>query len=106
MSSVTALLTARHARRLVLAALGVLLLSAAPAWAAGGHVPLVMAGIPIIGPVVSTLGGLVGSVFSTIGHAVLGAFTWTIGLATKFILTTIAALVKMLIPHSWVPQGA
>jgi hypothetical protein len=101
----TALLAARRARRLVLATLGVLLLSAAPAYAAGGHVPLVMAGIPIIGPVVSTLGGLVGSVFSTIGHAVLGAFTWTIGLATKFILTTIAALVKMLIPHSWVHKG-
>ena len=35
----------------------------------------------------------------------LGAFTWTIGLAAKFILTTIAALVKLLIPHSWVHKG-
>ena len=67
--------------------------------------PLVTASIPIIGPIVSTLGGAVGSIFSTIGGAVLGAFTWTIGLATKFILTTIAALVKMLIPHAWVHKG-
>ena len=67
--------------------------------------PLVTASIPIIGPIVSTLGGAVGSIFSTIGGAILGAFTWTIGLATKFILTTIAALVKMLIPHAWVHKG-
>ena len=96
-----ALPPARHASRLALASLGVLLLSPAPAYAAGGHVPLVIAGIPVL----STLGGLAGDVFSGIGHAVLGAFTWTIGLATKFILTTIAALVKMLIPHSWVHKG-
>jgi hypothetical protein len=88
-----------------LVALGVMLLSSAPADAAGGHVPLVTASIPIIGPIVSTIGGAVGSIFSTIGGAVLGAFTWTIGLATKFILTTVAALVKMLIPHSWVHKG-
>ena len=96
-----ALPPARRATRLALASLGVLLLSPAPAYAAGGHVPLVIAGIPVL----STLGGLAGDVFSGIGHAVLGAFTWTIGLATKFILTTIAALVKMLIPHSWVHKG-
>ena len=95
----------RWARRLALIALVGLFLSPAPAYAAGGHVPLVTASIPIIGPVVSTLGGAVGSIFSTIGGAVLGAFTWTIGLATKFILTTIAALVKMVIPHSWVHKG-
>ena len=95
----------RWARRLALIGLVGLLLSPAPAYAAGGHVPLVTASIPIIGPIVSTLGGAVGSIFSTIGGAVLGAFTWTIGLATKFILTTIAALVKMLIPHSWVHKG-
>jgi hypothetical protein len=100
-----ALLTARRATHVALVALVGLLLSPASAFAAGGHIPLVTASIPIIGPVVSTLGGLVGDVFSTIGHAVLGAFTWTIGLATKFILTTIAALVKMLIPHSWVHKG-
>ena len=105
MRPVIALPAARCATRLALAALGVLLLSPAPAYAAGGHVPLVTAGIPIIGPMLSTLGGAVGSIFSTIGGAVLGAFTWTIGLATKFILTTIAALVKMLIPHSWVHKG-
>ncbi len=63
--------------------------------------PLVLAGIPVL----STLGGLVGGVFGTIGHAVLGAFTWTIGLAGNFILTTIAALVKLLIPQSWVHKG-
>jgi len=52
-----------------------------------------------------TLGGLAGGVFSSIGHAVLGAFSWTIGLASQFILTTIAALVRMLIPRSWVHDG-
>jgi hypothetical protein len=97
--------TARCATRVALAALCLMLLSCAPAYAAGGHVPLVTASIPIIGPIVSTLGGAVGSIFSTIGGAILGAFTWTIGLATKFILTTIAALVKMLIPHAWVHKG-
>ena len=55
--------------------------------------------------ILSSLGGLVGGVFSSIGHAVLGAFTWTISLAAKFILTTIAALVKLLIPASWVHKG-
>jgi len=102
---VIALPTARCATRVALVALGVMLLSSAPAYAAGGRVPLVTASIPVIGPVLSTLGGAVGSIFSTIGGAILGAFTWTIGLATKFILTTIAALVKMLIPHAWVHEG-
>ena len=101
MRQVIPLSPARCATRLALAALAVLLLSPAPAYAAGGHMPLVTASIPIIGPIVSTLG----SIFSTIGGAVLGAFTWTIGLAAKFILTTIAALVKMLIPHAWVHKG-
>mgnify|MGYP001197291895 CR=1 FL=1 len=100
-----ALPTARCATRVALVAFGVMLLSSAPAYAAGGHVPVVTASIPIVGPVLSTLGGAVGSIFSTIGGAILGAFTWTIGLATKFILTTIAALVKMLIPHAWVHEG-
>ncbi len=95
----------RWATRVALIALGVMLLSSAPAYAAGGHLPLVTASIPVIGPIVSTLGGAVGSIFSTIGGAILGAFTWTIGLASKFILTTIAALVKMLIPHAWVHKG-
>ena len=53
------------------------LLGAAPAAAAGPHIPLVTAGI-------------LGSIFGTLGHAVLGAFSWTIGLASKFILTTSA----------------
>ena len=82
-------------RRAALLAVCVLLAAPAPAFAAGPHAPLVAAGI---------LGSL-GGVFGGIGHAVLGAFSWTIGLAAKFILTTIAALVKMLIPHSWLHRG-
>ena len=39
------------------------------------------------------IGGLVSGVFSSVGHAVLGAFSWTVGLAGKFILVTIGALV-------------
>ena len=68
------------------------LLGAAPAAAAGPHVPLVAAGI-------------LGSIFGTLGHAVLGAFSWTIGLASKFILTTVGAFVRMLIPRSWASEG-
>ena len=69
------------------------LAAAAPAGAAtGAHLPLVTAGI-------------LGDIFGTIGHAVLGAFSWTIGLASKFILTTIGALVRMLIPRSWAQEG-
>jgi hypothetical protein len=86
-------------RRAGLIAVAVLLCAPAPALAAGPHVPLVA------GDVFGTVGGLVGGVFSSIGHAVLGAFTWTISLAANFILTTIAALVRMLIPHSWVHKG-
>jgi len=86
-------------RRVTLLALAALLLAPASAFGAAGHLPLVSAGI------LGTLGGLAGSVFSSIGHAVLGAFSWTIGLASQFILTTIAALVRMLIPRSWVHEG-
>jgi len=86
-------------RRVTLLALAALLLSPASACAATAHLPFVSADI------LGTLGGLAGSVFSSIGHAVLGAFSWTIGLASRFILTTIAALVRMLIPHSWVHEG-
>ena len=69
------------------------LAGAAPAAAAtGAHLPLVTAGI-------------LGDIFGTIGHAVLGAFSWTIGLASKFILTTVGALVRMLIPRSWANEG-
>jgi hypothetical protein len=65
----------------------------APAAAsAGPHIPAVTAGI-------------LGSIFGSLGHAVLGAFSWTIGLASKFILTTIGALVRMLIPRSWANKG-
>jgi len=69
------------------------LAGAAPAAAAaGGHVPLAGASI-------------IGDVFGSIGHAVLGAFSWTIGLASRFILTTVGALVRMLIPRSWASEG-
>ncbi len=74
-------------------ALAASLTGAAPAAAStGSHVPLVM-------------GGILGDIFGTIGHAVLGAFSWTIGLASKFILTTVGALVRMLIPRSWANEG-
>ena len=69
------------------------LAGAAPAAAASGpHVPLAGASI-------------IGDIFGSIGHAVLGAFSWTIGLASRFILTTIGALVRMLIPRSWASEG-
>jgi hypothetical protein len=79
--------------RIVVLVIVVALLSATPAWASSGHgVALAPAGI-------------VGSIFSSIGHAVFGAFSWTVGLASKFVLTTLAALVKLLIPHSWAHKG-
>src|SRR5579875_2556996 len=86
-----------HPRRTAWIAAGlataVSLVAAAPAAAStGAHVPLVTAGI-------------LGDIFGSIGHAVLGAFSWTIGLASKFILTTIGALVRMLIPRSWAQEG-
>jgi hypothetical protein len=77
----------------VVTAAVVSLAGAAPAAAsAGPHIPAVTAGI-------------LGSIFGSLGHAVLGAFSWTIGLASKFILTTIGALVRMLIPRSWANKG-
>ena len=79
-------------RKAFVLAIAVLLAAPSPAWAAGAHLPLVSAGI-------------LGSIFGAIGHAVLGAFSWTIGLASKFLLTTAGALVKLLIPHSWVSKG-
>jgi hypothetical protein len=80
----------------VLVPLLVLSLGAAPAYAAaGGH--LVVPDASIIGILTSPIR----SVFSAIGGAVLGAFSWTISLASKFILITLGALVKMLIPRSW-----
>ena len=75
-----------------------LLASAAPAYAAGGHSPVVFADVLAIGHAV-------GSVFGGIGHALLGAFSWTFQLAAKFILVTIGALVKLLIPSSWANEG-
>ncbi|HWF54605.1 MAG TPA: hypothetical protein VG223_08265, partial [Solirubrobacteraceae bacterium] len=73
-----------------------LVLAAAPAYATGGgHLAAPDASI------ISTLTSPITSVFSAIGGAVLGAFSWTISLASKFILITLGALVKMLIPRSW-----
>jgi hypothetical protein len=42
-----------------------------------------------------------GSIFGKVAGAVLGAFSWTVGVAGKFILVTLASLVRMLIPRSW-----
>jgi hypothetical protein len=72
-----------------------LVLGAAPAYAAGGH---------LLAPSASILGTLtspIASVFSAIGGAVFGAFSWTVSLASKFILVTLASFVRMLIPRSW-----
>src|SRR5450759_3069203 len=87
-------------RRSGLLAGGVLLFVAAPAYAAGAH-----GGSPLVFAYFLGIGHLVGSVFGTIGHAVLGAFSWTFQLAANFILTTIGAIVKLLIPRSWAKQG-
>jgi hypothetical protein len=81
-------------RRAVVLVLVAVLLAPAPAYAAGPHT--------VVG---LSMAGILGSVFGGIGHALLGAFSWTIGLASKFVLTTIAALVKLLIPHTWLHQG-
>ncbi|MFZ1993618.1 MAG: hypothetical protein WAU75_05865, partial [Solirubrobacteraceae bacterium] len=86
----------RAARGIVIAAAlagGLAIVGAPPAAASvGAHVPL-------------ATGGIIGDIFSSIGNAVLGAFSWTIGLASRFILTTIGALVRMLIPRSWATEG-
>jgi hypothetical protein len=87
--------------RSFLLAAGVLLLVAAPACAAshhGGGSTLVFA--DFLG-----IGHAFGSVSGTIGHAVLGAFAWTFQLAANFILTTVGAIVKLLIPRSWAKEG-
>ena len=70
-----------------------LLVAAAPAHAAAAHVGTA---IPA---------GILGNVFSSVGQAVLGAFSWTFGLASKFFLVTLGALVKLLIPRSWAQRG-
>ena len=51
------------------------------------------------------IGHAVGGVFGGIGHALLGAFSWTFQLAANFILTTIGAIVRLLIPRSWAKEG-
>jgi hypothetical protein len=73
-------------------ALAVMVLVPASAAAAGPGAQLVDASI-------------LGSIFGTIGHVILGAFSWTAGLASKFLLTTLAGFVKLLIPQSWINQG-
>ncbi len=80
-------------RRSALLALGLLALSAVPAYAAGRHGAGGLAVLPI------------GGIFSAIGHALLGAFSWTVKLASSFFLVTIGALVKLLIPRSWAQDG-
>jgi hypothetical protein len=45
------------------------------------------------------------SILGHLGGAVLGAFKWTIGLASKFILVTLSAFVRMLIPRSWAHEA-
>jgi hypothetical protein len=67
------------------AAVGLLLADSAGAAPVGAHLTVVPAG----------------SIFGSIGGALLGAFSWTVGLASKFILVTLSALIKMLIPRSW-----
>ena len=49
---------------------------------------------------------VLGNIFGGLGHAVLGAFTWTVKLASTFILDTLGALVRLLIPRSWAHKGA
>jgi hypothetical protein len=78
---------------------GLLLVAPAPACAATAHSVMVHGG-DVLG-----IGHAVGSVFGGVGHAVLGAFSWTLGLASRFILVTLGALVKLLIPRSWANQG-
>jgi hypothetical protein len=88
-------------RRSSLLSAGLLLLVAAPAHAAAHH----GAGSTLMFADFLGIGHAVGSVFGTVGHAVLGAFSWTFKLATSFILTTVGAVVKLLIPRSWATQG-
>ncbi len=83
-----------------LLALLVLALGAAPAYPAARHTASVVVFADFLG-----IGHLVGSVFGSIGHAVIGAFSWTISLASKFILVTLGALVRMLIPRSWAREA-
>ena len=82
-------------------AAGGLLVVAAPAYAHSVH----GGGSAVVFADFLGIGHLVGGVFGGIGHAVLGAFSWTFGLAAKFILTTVGAIVRMLIPRSWAQEG-
>jgi hypothetical protein len=52
---------------------------------------------PVLAPVGSALGG----VFHLLGGLALGGLTWTVNVAGKFILNTLAGLIRLLIPASW-----
>jgi hypothetical protein len=82
------------ARRSTAAAVILLLTGAAPACAATVHAA---------GPLVSA--SILGGIFHSIGHALLGAFSWTFGLAAKFVLVTLGAIARLLIPRSWASEG-
>jgi hypothetical protein len=86
--------TARHVALAATFVLAVMVVVPASALAAGPHPGMVVPG------------SILGSIFGGIGHTVLGAFTWTVKLASTFILDTIGALVKLLIPRSWAHKGA
>ena len=69
---------------------------------APGTTPLRLIDAPaFLGPVGRFASGLIGS----IGGAVLGGLKWTSALASKFILATLAGLVQLLIPRSWIHAG-
>jgi hypothetical protein len=74
--------------------LGVVVLAAA--LTVGAHPAAAAVSGPQAGVVVAGA-----SIFSKIAGAVLGAFSWTTGVAAKFILVTLAAFIRMLIPASW-----
>ena len=68
------------------------------AFAAAPHLLVAPA---VLGPIGSAIGG----VFHLIGGVVLGGLSWTVGVAGKFILNTLAGLIRLLIPASWAKDG-
>ena len=51
------------------------------------------------------VGSAIGDVFHAIAGVVLGGLSWTVGVAGKFILTTLGGLIRLLIPASWARDG-
>ena len=51
------------------------------------------------------LGIYVGHLWHAIAGVALGGINWTVGTAGKFVLNTLAGLVKLLIPTSWIHAG-